>query len=349
MTIEIPIATDRPLEHSPPDLFDDEWYAVLPSTEVSAKKPQRVQLHHQRLVLWRKQNGSVTALDDRCPHLGASLSAGRLLNDEIVCPYHGLRYNTEGNCTHIPGNPDKPEIPATLCTKSWHIEEADGWVFVLWRPHGDQRPLPTLQRHPDIATIPAWATTKCSARDWPVHYTRASENTLDSLHFFEVHRHSMPFGQNAENEIQVQSHRNSITNLTLKNGQQAGPTHALMYPNLWFQNWGKMGGVCIAIVPTGAQSSRIYIRSIFAVTRVPLLKQLINFSLHWLWVFALWQDSKVIFEQSPRTVDEAQDILIGYDKPIIAYRKLRRASQQRARQQQLTAREKAPEQNESIA
>lgn len=312
----------------PDDIFDNEWYVVAPSSAVNSKKPFRAQLHHQRLVLWRTSNGEVTVLNDRCPHLGASLSAGRLSNDEVICPYHGMRYNAEGSCTHLPGQPNNSDIPDKLSVRRWQIQEADGWIYVLWAEQHSNN-IPPLQRFDAIATIPAWASIKCTVRDWPVHYTRAGENTLDSLHFFEVHRISMPFGQNAESEFDIETEGNRITSTTFREGIATGPTHSLMYPNLWFQNWGKMGGVSIAIVPMG-DSSRLYIRSMISLTRIPLLKHALGTGMHWMWVFALWQDSKVVFEQSPHSVDDANDVLIGYDKPIIAYRKIRRASQQAA-------------------
>lgn len=45
-----------------------------------------------RLVLV-KTNGAVHALENRCPHLGVPLGRGKVEGGEIVCPFHGSRFN----------------------------------------------------------------------------------------------------------------------------------------------------------------------------------------------------------------------------------------------------------------
>lgn len=44
------------------------------------------------LVLIRA-DGTVHALENRCPHLGLPLGRGRIANGEIVCPFHGSRFD----------------------------------------------------------------------------------------------------------------------------------------------------------------------------------------------------------------------------------------------------------------
>ena len=42
---------------------------------------------------------SWTALDDTCPHMGASLADGRLFGNELQCSWHEWRYDrTTGQC-----------------------------------------------------------------------------------------------------------------------------------------------------------------------------------------------------------------------------------------------------------
>jgi pyruvate oxidase len=38
-------------------------------------------------------NGRITALDDRCPHFGASLSDGQIEGNVIICPWHGREFD----------------------------------------------------------------------------------------------------------------------------------------------------------------------------------------------------------------------------------------------------------------
>lgn len=45
-----------------------------------------------RLVLI-KTDDAVHAIENRCPHLGVPLGRGKIENGEIVCPFHGSRFN----------------------------------------------------------------------------------------------------------------------------------------------------------------------------------------------------------------------------------------------------------------
>jgi nitrite reductase (NADH) small subunit/3-phenylpropionate/trans-cinnamate dioxygenase ferredoxin subunit len=49
----------------------------------------------KRLVAVFNRNGDNQAIDDRCPHMGASLGAGYLDEEGVVtCPWHAWRFNT---------------------------------------------------------------------------------------------------------------------------------------------------------------------------------------------------------------------------------------------------------------
>lgn len=37
-------------------------------------------------------NGAYSAINDFCPHMGASLADGQLENGVVACPWHGWRY-----------------------------------------------------------------------------------------------------------------------------------------------------------------------------------------------------------------------------------------------------------------
>jgi nitrite reductase/ring-hydroxylating ferredoxin subunit len=40
-----------------------------------------------------KLNGAVHAIENRCPHLGLPLGRGKIESGEIVCPFHGSRFD----------------------------------------------------------------------------------------------------------------------------------------------------------------------------------------------------------------------------------------------------------------
>jgi nitrite reductase/ring-hydroxylating ferredoxin subunit len=55
------------------------------------------------IALFRTADGWI-AVEDRCPHAGAPLSAGLLRDGTIVCAWHGWRFDAAcGTCLSVPG------------------------------------------------------------------------------------------------------------------------------------------------------------------------------------------------------------------------------------------------------
>ena len=50
------------------------------------------------VVLFRTQDGTPVAFEDRCAHRHLPLSMGTLVGDTLQCRYHGLRYDKTGAC-----------------------------------------------------------------------------------------------------------------------------------------------------------------------------------------------------------------------------------------------------------
>jgi nitrite reductase (NADH) small subunit/3-phenylpropionate/trans-cinnamate dioxygenase ferredoxin subunit len=47
-----------------------------------------------RLVAVFNVAGEYRAMDDLCPHMGASLGAGEVYNGAVACPWHAWRFDT---------------------------------------------------------------------------------------------------------------------------------------------------------------------------------------------------------------------------------------------------------------
>jgi phenylpropionate dioxygenase-like ring-hydroxylating dioxygenase large terminal subunit len=69
------------------------WY-VLDATRSFGAAPRRVSLLGRELVVWRVGAQLMAALDV-CPHLGAALSAGRVCDGKLICPWHGRAFGPE--------------------------------------------------------------------------------------------------------------------------------------------------------------------------------------------------------------------------------------------------------------
>jgi phenylpropionate dioxygenase-like ring-hydroxylating dioxygenase large terminal subunit len=71
-------------------------------------QPMKVSLLGQDYVLWQDRHGTISALPNACPHMGAMLSEGWCVtqpddSSAITCPFHALEFNALG-CTVLPGS-----------------------------------------------------------------------------------------------------------------------------------------------------------------------------------------------------------------------------------------------------
>lgn len=67
-------------------------------------------------------DGAFHAIDNSCPHNGASLASGRLEGSVLQCPAHGLRFDLAKHCQ--PGT-------GSLCLRRFQVEEIDGKLILL--------------------------------------------------------------------------------------------------------------------------------------------------------------------------------------------------------------------------
>lgn len=67
--------------------------------EVPPGSARSVVLAGKKLALFNV-DGRVYAIEDVCPHRGAPLSEGTLTGAEVVCPWHGARFDVR-NGAHL--------------------------------------------------------------------------------------------------------------------------------------------------------------------------------------------------------------------------------------------------------
>ena len=88
---------------------ENAWYGAGLSADFQVRGLQSLVIAGKPIVLWRDDEGTVVAFDDRCVHKRMPLSAGRVLDDGTVeCAYHGLCYDSTGTCVKIPSQPGQP-------------------------------------------------------------------------------------------------------------------------------------------------------------------------------------------------------------------------------------------------
>ncbi len=123
------------------------WYAAAWSHEVGRREPLARTVCNHRMVLWRRADNGITALEDACWHRLLPLSMGWLEGEEIVCRYHGLAFDGKGQCTRMPSQ-DKLNPAARV------------------------RPYPTVERHRYV-----WV--------WPGDPALADSSLVPDMHWNE--------------------------------------------------------------------------------------------------------------------------------------------------------------------
>ena len=169
-------------------MIPNQWYPIFDSGRLRRGRPTGVTRLGRELVLWRRADGSVAALPDRCPHRAARLSRGRIRDDQIACPYHGFRFDGGGRCVLVPANGADAPILDSLHAEPVPVREGHGLVW-LWHgePSAAAPELPWFG--PDVAEERVSATLE---RQVSVHYLRVMENATDVHHFPFVHKTLMP-------------------------------------------------------------------------------------------------------------------------------------------------------------
>jgi phenylpropionate dioxygenase-like ring-hydroxylating dioxygenase large terminal subunit len=165
----------------PPVFLLNAWYVAAWDREVG-RRPLARTILDRPVLLYRKTDGTPVAIEDRCCHRSLPLSLGRIVDDDVQCGYHGLRFDATGACVAVPGQSQVPpgaRVRAFPTVERWH------WVWI-WM--GDPaRADPTLipdwwwMDHPDWAcAMPDMIPVACN-------YRLIADNVLDVTHLAYVH------------------------------------------------------------------------------------------------------------------------------------------------------------------
>lgn len=102
------------------------WYVAANDHEIGRQPLGRIFLN-EPVVMYRKEDGTLVALEDRCMHRHLPLSMGKLVGDRLQCHYHGLQYDSTGKCVRIPG---QDMVPPTAKVRSYPVVERYHWVWI---------------------------------------------------------------------------------------------------------------------------------------------------------------------------------------------------------------------------
>jgi phenylpropionate dioxygenase-like ring-hydroxylating dioxygenase large terminal subunit len=172
-----PLARHRAFNNH--EVLTEGWYPALPSKSLPPRQARSVRIGYQRLVVFRGEDGRARALDAFCPHMGADLSNGKVVGDQIECYFHQWRFNAEGACT---GTRCGATPPKGAQLAAWPVEERYGFVWI-YSAAVAAHPLPVCPglEGDDVAAIHLGRVTLYA------HHHAMMAGGIDLQHFGAVH------------------------------------------------------------------------------------------------------------------------------------------------------------------
>jgi nitrite reductase/ring-hydroxylating ferredoxin subunit len=111
---------ERTIQHFIGGELDREWVDVAPSDIIQHGTKVAVDFDNAKLVLWRREDGTLRAWSRLCPHVGVDLVDGWHDTHELHCPGHGVAFNLEAGTSAC----------KSFNLMQFQIREANGRIFV---------------------------------------------------------------------------------------------------------------------------------------------------------------------------------------------------------------------------
>lgn len=160
------------------------WYPIISSKEIRKGRLYRLDRMGKQYAVWRKQSGEVCALLDSCPHRGAALSRGRLVQDHVECGYHGIQFSGDGVCQAIPLNGSKTKLCSVLKASAISLRENHGLIWMWWGNTAPSAESPQTWFDFSPEGKPYVELSQVS----DCNFYRLMESNLDFGHFYFVHK-----------------------------------------------------------------------------------------------------------------------------------------------------------------
>jgi nitrite reductase/ring-hydroxylating ferredoxin subunit len=174
----------------------EHWMPILRSADLPPGVPVPARRLGEDLVMWRDSAGDPVVMTDRCPHRGAKLSGSRLcpgevVGDEIQCPYHGWRYDQQGQCTKVPQATDTSGDHLRRRARVLGVYPAADRVGLIWAFMRSRVEPPVLDPYiPWQMEDPAWDGGVVRAVVAGGNWRLWLENSVDPCHPRFLHRRS---------------------------------------------------------------------------------------------------------------------------------------------------------------
>lgn len=315
-------------------MIKNSWYAVLSSREIKNNKLLSAKRLGKNLVFFRGKDGELSCFMDKCLHRGAALSGGKIKENCIQCPFHGIEYDKDGKCVFIPSEGKSSEKDfSRFNLEKFPVKEVNDMIY-LW--YGDEEVIGEPDYFDEVSKE-GYVYSEL-VDHWKVHYSRVIENQMDVSHLPFVHYNTIGRGNKTlvngpktiwidENTLQTSANNEVDRGQTpLKSEESVIKSTNLKFkfPNSWLNTISEKIMVTAYFVPVDQENTLLYIRFYNRITPIKVLNKLISYIAKFANLKIERQDKKVVETQMPKESPlRMGEMLLSADKAIIEYRKRR--------------------------
>ena len=170
------------------------WYMAGWATDLEDGPVARIMLGDP-VVVFRGEDGAVGALYDVCPHRAVPLSLGTVSGGHLICPYHGLAFDTAGICRK---NPHVKGPPERMKTRAYPVAEQHGIIWI-WPGEADKADAELIPEYSFLVSPAEFAVGR-GYLHVEADYRLVIDNLMDLAHADYIHVNTV--GQPGAAEVQ---------------------------------------------------------------------------------------------------------------------------------------------------
>lgn len=258
----------------------DYWYAVEEVRRIKPGTVVEIVFWKKSIALYRADDGSFYALENRCAHRQLKLSLGNVQGCRLVCAYHGWQYDQTGRRADISQTKSGGNKGLKPLIKSYPVKVRYGLVWLFpgnsERAHEQQIPdIPELEGPKRWTCVPLTFT-------WSAHHSMVIDNVSDFTHAY-LHRKYRPFqdailtsyetiGDNVHLAYDTKVGRGRISGLFVEH-DRINTDHMKLcyqYPYQW-SNTGESIKHWLFVLPIDERTTRVFFLFYFESLKIPLL------------------------------------------------------------------------------
>src|SRR3546814_42417 len=96
-------------------VFTQSWFPICLSSAATSHFVRGFDFLDGRVIVFRDEHGLAHVTSAYCPHLGADLAEGDMIEGQVRCIFHHWRYDGQGRYAHIQsGDPRSEEHTSEL-------------------------------------------------------------------------------------------------------------------------------------------------------------------------------------------------------------------------------------------